>query len=205
MAEQVGFNDVYVSWSTTAIPSQGYRITAEPGGVSITARFPTQITLQQPGVYNIRVMSQSLHYPGGTAGPVELTLRGKDDPIICRISCYNTALVGFLPPVITTSSVTATTVTVSLAQPPFSFTPVNYTVTLTRVTGSGQALCNSTQHSRTMAVPPTNNFTSVMFTDLQEFSTYTIAADARFREFRLNPTRASTATFATISAGMDSS
>ena len=110
--------------------------------------------------------------------------------------------VGALPPTIAISSVTATSVTVSLTQSPFSFTPVIYIVTLTRVTGSGQALCTSTEHSKVVTVPPTNDTTSAILTDLQEFSSYTIEVDARFSEFRLNPTATSTATFTTTSAGM---
>ena len=107
-----------------------------------------------------------------------------------------------MPPNIAISSLTATSVTVSLTQPPFSFTPVNYTVTLTRVTGSDQALCTSTQHSRTIVAPPTNNLTLVMLIDLQEFSTYTITVDARFSVFHLNPTSSSSTAFTTISTGM---
>ena len=108
-----------------------------------------------------------------------------------------------MPSNITISSLTATSVTVSLTQPPFSFTPVNYTVTLTRVTGSDQVLCTSTQHSRTIAVPsPTNNLTSVMLPDLQEFSAYTITVMARFSEFHVNCTATNSATFTTISTGM---
>ena len=108
-----------------------------------------------------------------------------------------------MPPNIITSSLNATSVTISLTQPPFSFTPVNYTVTLTRVTGSDQALCTSTQHSRTIAaLPATNNFTSVMVLDLYEFSTYTITVMARFSEFLVNLTAANSANFTTISAGM---
>ena len=41
--------------------------------------------------------------------------------------------VGNLQPTIITPSLMATSVTVSWTQPPFSFTPVGYTVTLARV------------------------------------------------------------------------
>lgn len=80
-AEQAGLDTVLVSWSAPpAPPSQGYRITAEPGSVSITAIFsPHTIRLGQPGVYSIRVTSQSQHYPSEAVGPVQATLQGKHD------------------------------------------------------------------------------------------------------------------------------
>ncbi len=73
MAEQISlYGGVRVTW--TAPPGR-YLVTADPGGVSVDNSFPSQIiTIQQPGVYNISVMSFSQHY-GGTAGPVEVTVR----------------------------------------------------------------------------------------------------------------------------------
>ncbi len=75
MAVQTGFDRVNVSW--TAPPVGTYHVTAHPGGFNVTTSLLSQtITLQQPGVYSISVMSLSQHYPGGTTGPVEVTVRG---------------------------------------------------------------------------------------------------------------------------------
>ncbi len=75
MAIQNGLNTVRFSW--TAPPAGRYLVTADPGGVSVdNAISPQTITIQQPGVYNISVLSFSQHY-GVTAGPVEFTVRGE--------------------------------------------------------------------------------------------------------------------------------
>ena len=74
-AIQSDLDIVLVSWT----PSGGerYRLTADPGGVSIdTSLSPQAITIQPPGIYNISVMLISQHYRG-TAGPVEVTVRGE--------------------------------------------------------------------------------------------------------------------------------
>ena len=90
---------------------------------------------------------------------------------------------GAFAPSISTSSLTATSVTVSWTQPPFSFTPVGYVVTLTRVMGSGQALCTTVEDSRT---PVSTSATSLDFTDLEEFSTYAVTVTATIVEFGLS-------------------
>ncbi len=100
-----------------------------------------------------------------------------------------------MPPNVATPSLTATSVTVSWTQPPFSFTPVDYTVTLTRVTGSG--LCSTVEDNRppvTITLP----VTSMAFTDLQEFSVYTVTVTTRFSEF--GSTASSNMDFTTPSA-----
>ena len=98
----------------------------------------------------------------------------------------------------TTSSVTATSVAISWTQPPFSFIPVGYTVTLARVTGNEQVLCSTVADSR-----PTmdSNVTAMEFTDLHEFSTYTVMVTPRFSEFGDSITASSSARFTTLSAG----
>ncbi len=74
-AVQTGLNTVLVSW--TAPPGGMYRVTADPGGVSVeNSVSPQTITVQTHGVNNITVMTFSQHYPGGTLGPVEVTVRG---------------------------------------------------------------------------------------------------------------------------------
>ncbi len=102
--------------------------------------------------------------------------------------------IGALQPNVATSSLTATSVTVSWTPPPFSFTPVDYTVTLTRVTGRG--LCTLYEDSRP---PVIATVTSMEFTGLQEFSIYRVTVTARFSEFGLSPTAPSTIEFTTLS------
>ena len=72
---QDSFDSVQVSW--TAPPGRRYYVTADPGGISVETRASPLLglLLQQPGVYDIRVAT-SQHLPGGTAGPVEVTVRG---------------------------------------------------------------------------------------------------------------------------------
>ncbi len=110
--------------------------------------------------------------------------------------------IGALAPNVATSSLTATSVTVSWTQPPFSFTPVDYTVTLTRVTGSRQVLCSTVEDSR----PPvtiTPPVTSMELTRLHRFSGYQVRVTARFSNvFSLSPTSSSSMEFATLSACM---
>ena len=105
---------------------------------------------------------------------------------------------GALAPTLTISSLTATSVTVSWTQPPFSFTPVNYTVTLKRVTGSGQALCANVEDSRS---PISTSDTAQDFSNLEEFSTYRATVTARFMEFGLSLTTPASMEFITLVTG----
>ena len=105
---------------------------------------------------------------------------------------------GFFTPTLT-SSVTTTSVTVSWTQPPFSFTPVGYTVTLTRVTGSGQVLCDEIVDSRS---PVNTTATSMEFTGLQEFSVYIITVTATYSEFNLIASMPANIRFITLRAGV---
>ncbi len=77
MVMQNGFNIVQVSW--TALPGGRYRVIADPVGVSVdNSTSPQTITLLQPGVYNISVISFPQHYgETATVGPVEVTVRGE--------------------------------------------------------------------------------------------------------------------------------
>ena len=102
---------------------------------------------------------------------------------------------------IPSESVTATSATVSWTQPPFSFTPVGYTVTLTRVTGSSQVLCTSVMDSR----PPVTTMptvTSMEFTGLLEYSVYRVTVTARFSAFGLSLASPTSREFITLSARM---
>ena len=80
MVAQVGPLSLSVSWTApSSPPSTGYRIVANPGGLSAdTASTSYTITFPQPGVCSVSVTSLSQHFPGGTAGPVEVTIRGME-------------------------------------------------------------------------------------------------------------------------------
>ena len=106
-------------------------------------------------------------------------------------------VIGAQPPVIYMLP-TATSVTITWTQPEFSLPVLNYTVSLTRVTGSDQVLCPSVMDTR----PPVTTMatvTSMLFTDLQEFSTYTVTVTARFNTTVAQ--RPTSMEFTTLSAG----
>ena len=109
--------------------------------------------------------------------------------------------IGIGAAVVTTSSLTATSVTISWSPQPaqFRLPVVEYTVSLTRVTGSGQALCTQVTDNRS---PVTTTNTSIDFTDLEDFSTYTVTVTTTFNVFGSNMDVASDMMFTTPSAGM---
>ena len=110
--------------------------------------------------------------------------------------------IGIGPAIVTTSSLTATSVTISWSPQPaqFHLPVVEYTVSLTRVTGSGQVLCTQVIDSRP-AITTTD--TSMSFTDLEEFSNYTVTVTTTFNVFGSNMTEvADDMMFTTPSAGM---
>ena len=84
---------------------------------------------------------------------------------------------------IITSSLTAKSVIISWSLPDFSLPVVQYSVSLTRVTWSGQSLCTQVMDSRP-AVTTTD--TSVSFTGLFEFSNYTVTVTTTFNVFGSN-------------------
>ena len=104
-----------------------------------------------------------------------------------------------MAPVVSISSLTTTSVSITWTQPEFSLPVMNYTVSLTRVTGSGQVLCPSVMDNR----PPVTTMatvTSMEFTGLQEFSTYTVTVTARFSAFGLITQTPTSMDFTTLSA-----
>ena len=115
--------------------------------------------------------------------------------------CVNNST-GIRGAIVTTLSLTATSVTISWSLPEFSLPVVEYTVSLTRVTGSGQPLCVLVEDNRP-AVTTTD--TSMSFTGLEEFSTYTVTVTTTFNVFGSNMDVASDMMFTTPSAGMDTS
>ena len=100
-------------------------------------------------------------------------------------------------PTITILSLSATSVSLSWSQPEFSLPVVEYTVSLTRVTGSGQTLCPTFEDSRP-AVATTGNLMS--FTDLEEFSAYMVSIIALYSAFNSTSLESSTLNVNTATA-----
>ena len=110
-------------------------------------------------------------------------------------------IIGIRAASVTTSSLTATSVTISWSPQPaqFRLPVVEYTVSLTRVTGSGQVLCTQFTDSRPAV---TTTATSMSFSGLEEFSTYTVTVTTTFNVFGSNMDVASDMIFTTPSAGI---
>ena len=104
--------------------------------------------------------------------------------------------------IVNTSSLTATSATISWSPQPaqFRLPVVEYTVSLTRVTGSGQALCTPVVDSSPVM---TTTDTSITFTDLEEFIAYRVTVTTTFNVSGSNMDIASDMMFITQSAGMD--
>ena len=109
-------------------------------------------------------------------------------------------LSGVLAPNITPSPLaTAISVSLSWSQPELSLPVIEYTVSLTRVTGSGQTLCLSLEENRP-AVTATGN--SMSFTELEEFSSYRVTVTAVYDAFGETRMASSNEEFTTLSAGI---
>ena len=77
--EAIGPLQMRVSWTPpSAPPTVGYRISVNPGRVTVFVSDSTSHTLEvaEPGVYDVIVTSLSSHLPGGTVGPVQVTVGG---------------------------------------------------------------------------------------------------------------------------------
>ena len=101
----------------------------------------------------------------------------------------------FPAPTITSSSITATSVTITWSQPEGSLAADDYTISLQRLIGSNRQLCPTITDSRQMTT--TTLTTSMNFTNLDEFSIYIVTVAARV--FAVS--RMSTHEFTTTSAG----
>ena len=78
--EAIGPLQMRVSWTPpSAPPTVGYRISVNPGRVTVFVSDSTSHTLEvaEPGVYDVIVTSLSSHLPGGTVGPVQVTVGSK--------------------------------------------------------------------------------------------------------------------------------
>ena len=137
-----------------------------PSGTSHT------LIISQPGVHTIQVQPLSRHYPS-EAMSVEVTVGGKAVRTIFLCGTYFLSVCKILLSVVNISSLTATSVTISWIQPvsEFGLPVVQYTISPTRVTGSGQVLCPSISDQRPAVI---TNSTSTSFTGLEEFSVYVV-------------------------------
>ena len=66
MAVQTGHDTMEVSWTAPNVPpADGYQITSNGSNIirQVSAS-PAILTITTPGVYNVRVMSLSEHFPG---------------------------------------------------------------------------------------------------------------------------------------------
>ena len=182
-AEQTALTEVLVTWTAPSpVPPRGYRVTVASANYIDTSGTSHTLTISQPGVHTIQVQSLSRHYPGEVVS-VEVTVRGTAVRTIF-LWCYIffNLYAGILLPVVNISSLTATSAYISWTQPvsEYSLPVVQYTVSLTRVTGSGQVLCPSISDQRPVVI---TNGTSTSFTGLEEFSVYTVIVNAIFNKF----------------------
>ena len=208
-AEQTGLTTVQVTWTAPpGPPAGGYQITVDEASISNVndQESPYTFTTSELGVHTVQVTPSSDHFPGETVS-VMVTVEGEGEALNHNhIECHGTAYdpTGGEGASITTSSLTATSVTISWSPQPaqFRLPVVEYTVSLTRVTGSGQAICTQFMDSRP-AVTTTD--TSMSFTGLEEFSTYTVTVTTTFSVSGSNMDVASGMMFTTPSAGMDTS
>ena len=97
-----------------------------------------------------------------------------------------------------TSSLTATSVTISWSPATNSLPAESYTVSLTRMTGDDNGMCVLPSDVRPMMnISPST--TSMEFTDLAEFSSYTVTVSTVALGDTSEP---SSTIFTTLSAGM---
>ena len=101
---------------------------------------------------------------------------------------------------IVNTSLTATSANISWSPQPAQFhLPVHsYTVLITQVTGSGQALCTQVMDSRPAVI---TTDTSMSFPGLEEFSTYTVTVTSIFYGFGIILAPAASEDFTTLSTG----
>ena len=108
-------------------------------------------------------------------------------------------LADVMEPVIALSSLNATSVHVSLTQPPLSFSPVSYTLELERVSDCNQTHCTGFE-ANTAPISIPAGYMSVEVTGLEEASTYTVTVNAIFNEFDTSITTTTSLLYNTSSA-----
>ena len=208
-ANQTGLTTVQVTWTAPpGPPAGGYQITVAEASISNVndQESPYTFTTSELGVHTVQVTPSSQHFPG-QAVSVMVTVEGEGETLNHILNVMVLHMIqhaGAGEASVTTSSLNATSVTISWSPQPaqFRLPVVEYTVSLTRVTGSGQVICTGVTHS----IPAvTTTDTSMSITDLEEFSTYTVTVTTTFNVFGSNMDVESEMTFTTPSAGMDTS
>lgn len=99
-----------------------------------------------------------------------------------------------LPPIISLSETTATTFNISWTQPADSLPAMQYEISLTRVTGGRQLLCDAVIDSRSPFITSNN---TMEFKDLHSFSIYSVTIIITIPSYGIN----STTEFSTLPAG----
>ena len=107
-----------------------------------------------------------------------------------KMICYYS---DFVMPTVMFSSLTATSVTINWSHPEGSLEAEDYTIFLQRLVGNNRQLCPTITDSRQITITTT----STSFTNLQEFSIYTVTVTARV----FDVLRTSTYEITTLSAG----
>ena len=184
-AEQTSLTTVLVTWTAPATPpSQGYKVLVTRGAENTTTNVSGtshNISVNnQYGVYSIRVRSLSQHFPG-EAEPVTLTVQGTYI-IITIIICFHLCCIYFfytdiLPPTIARVELEAKSVTINWTGPEFSSAKTITAYTISWSATSEMCQFDDTKEYSTTLSPNTTTFT---FTDLQEFTNYTITVTANF-------------------------
>ena len=98
-------------------------------------------------------------------------------------------------PTIMSSSLTATSVTITWSQPEGSLAADDYIISLHQLTNSNQTLCTTSMNNQTMMT--TSAATSMNFTNLMEFNIYSVTVTAR----AFGTSRTSILEFTTLPAG----
>ena len=216
MVRQIGINRVRVSWTPPPNPpSKGYRITANADfgvGISVASTASSHDVGQTPGT-TVSYYLITLYGTVAVVGLVRFTLRGEEMCTYYTYLVYSSIITmtvtsyiifclqtDFSTPMnITSSSLTATSATISWTQPPFSLPMDEYRVELRQVTGARQ-LCQEVEDYKSKMT--TRGAVSVDFTSLHEFSIYQVTI-LIITISGFNATLTPTVEFTTKAAGMD--
>lgn len=117
-----------------------------------------------------------------------------------RLSPCTCIFAGYLTPIITITMVTSSSVSFSVSLQQYSSPVDSYAVSVFRVTGSSQVLCESVTDVK-RSVTLRGQSVSRTVTGLEQFSVYRVRAVAKFTRFN-TATKTTTKDFTTISEGM---
>ena len=206
-AEQTGLTTVQVTWTAPpGPPVGGYQITVAETSIDVIGQreSPYTFTTSELGVHTIQVLYTSQHFPNEQAMPVMVTVEGEGDSLYEHTAildmCTHRYQCSIYHYIITDCHISHHLLESWSPQPAqFRLPVVEYTVSLTRITGSGQVICTQVMDSRP-AVTTTDS--SMSFTGLEEFSIYTVTVTTTFNVFGSNMTEVAEMIFATPNAGM---